>query len=88
MGEVEEAVDHPIIRSLASALAHTCDLPNEKPRVGIGCLAFIGDRVTRFLHVSSCAADFVMQNKMQLGQLTGIAFNAASAWTRSIHCIR
>lgn len=37
---------------------------------------YTGDRVNRFLHISSRAADLVMQNKMQrrLGQLTGTCF--------------
>ena len=35
-----------------------------------------GERINRFLHIATSAADLVMQNKMQrrLGQLTGTCF--------------
>ncbi len=77
MGEVvEEVVDHPIIRPSINAVAQTYDLANEDPELASTVSPFTGDRVNRFLHVSSSAADLVMQNKMQrrLGQLTGTCF--------------
>jgi 4-hydroxybutyryl-CoA dehydratase/vinylacetyl-CoA-Delta-isomerase len=77
MGEmVEEPVDHPIIRPSINAVAQTYDLANEDPELASAISPFTGDRVNRFLHVSSNAADLVMQNKMQrrLGQLTGTCF--------------
>jgi 4-hydroxybutyryl-CoA dehydratase/vinylacetyl-CoA-Delta-isomerase len=77
MGEVvEEPVDHPIIRPSINAVAQTYDLANDDPELASAVSPFTGDRVNRFLHVSTSAADLVMQNKMQrrLGQLTGTCF--------------
>jgi 4-hydroxybutyryl-CoA dehydratase/vinylacetyl-CoA-Delta-isomerase len=74
--QVEEPVDHPIIRPSINAVARTYDLANEDPELASAVSPYTEDRVNRFLHVSASAADLVMQNKMQrrLGQLTGTCF--------------
>src|SRR6201985_2283618 len=77
MGElVDEPVDHPIIRPSINAVAQTYDLANENPEIASAISPLTGERVNRFLHISSSPADLVMQNKMQrrLGQLTGTCF--------------
>ena len=77
MGElVSEPADHPIIRPSINAVAQTYDLANDNPELGSAVSPLTGERVNRFLHISTSAADLVMQNKMQrrLGQLTGTCF--------------
>jgi 4-hydroxybutyryl-CoA dehydratase/vinylacetyl-CoA-Delta-isomerase len=73
---VAEPVDHPIIRPSINALARTYDLAVEHPELASVTSPFTGERVSRFLHVCTSAADLVAQNKMQrrLGQLTGTCF--------------
>jgi 4-hydroxybutyryl-CoA dehydratase / vinylacetyl-CoA-Delta-isomerase len=77
MGElVKEPVDHPIIRPSINAVAETYDLANENPELASALSPLTGERVNRFLHISTSPTDLVMQNKMQrrLGQLTGTCF--------------
>lgn len=77
MGEqVEEPVDHPIIRPSINAIAKTYDLALERPELASVISPFTGERVSRFLHICTDADDLVAQNKMQrrLGQLTGTCF--------------
>lgn len=73
---VEEPVDHPIIRPSINAVAETYDLAVERPELATAVSPLTGERVNRFLHVATSAADLVLQNKMQrrLGQLTGTCF--------------
>ena len=73
---VAEPVDHPVIRPSVNALARTYDLAVEHPELASVVSPFTGERVSRFLHVCTSAADLVAQNKMQrrLGQLTGTCF--------------
>jgi len=74
--EVEEPVDHKIIRPSINALAKTYDLAVSKPELAAVISPFTGERVSRFLHICLSAEDLVKQNKMQrkLGQLTGTCF--------------
>ena len=74
--QVAEPVDHPMIRPSINAVARTYDLAVEKPDLASVISPFTGERVSRFLHVCTSAADLVSQNKMQrrLGQLTGTCF--------------
>ena len=74
--EVEEPVDHPMIRPSVNAVAETYDLALREPELATVESPLIGERVNRFLHVATSAEDLVMQNKMQrkLGQLTGTCF--------------
>ena len=77
MGDlVAEPVDHPIIRPSINAVAQTYDLANEDPELASDVSPFTGERINRFLHISTSQRDLVMQNKMQrrLGQLTGTCF--------------
>ena len=74
--QVEEPVDHPIIRPSINALARTYDLAVSDPELASVVSPFTGERVSRFLHVCTNAHELVLQNKMQrrLGQLTGTCF--------------
>ena len=74
--EVEEPVDHPMIRPSINAVAKTYDLAVSNPELASVVSPFTGERVSRFLHVCTDAEDLVLQNKMQrrLGQLTGTCF--------------
>ncbi|HEY5643178.1 MAG TPA: 4-hydroxyphenylacetate 3-hydroxylase N-terminal domain-containing protein [Woeseiaceae bacterium] len=77
LGErISEPVDHPIIRPSINAVAETYDLAARDPQLGTAMSPFTGERINRFLHIATSAADLVMQNKMQrrLGQLTGTCF--------------
>jgi 4-hydroxybutyryl-CoA dehydratase/vinylacetyl-CoA-Delta-isomerase len=77
LGErVEDPVDHPIIRPSINAMAATYDLAVEDPDLATAWSPLIESRVNRFAHVTTCAEDVVMQNRMQrrLGQLTGTCF--------------
>ena len=74
--KVEDYVDHPMIRPSINALARTYDLAVEEPELASVISPLTGDRISRFLHISSSVEDLVLQNKMQrkLGQLTGTCF--------------
>ena len=74
--QVDEPVDHPMIRPSINALARTYDLAVSDPDLASVVSPFTGERVSRFLHVCLDAHDLVLQNKMQrrLGQLTGTCF--------------
>ncbi len=74
--QIEEPVDHPVIRPSINAVARTYDLAVEHPDLASVVSPFTGERVSRFLHICTSADDLVLQNKMQrrLGQLTGTCF--------------
>lgn len=74
--QVEEPVDHPIIRPSINALAQTYDLAISHPELASVVSPFTGERISRFLHICTSKEDLVLQNKMQrkLGQLTGTCF--------------
>ena len=74
--QVEEPVDHPIIRPSINAVAETYDLAQSNPELGTAISPFTGERINRFLHIAENPQDLVLQNKMQrrLGQLTGTCF--------------
>jgi 4-hydroxybutyryl-CoA dehydratase/vinylacetyl-CoA-Delta-isomerase len=74
--QVEEPVDHPVIRPSINAVAETYDLAVRDPELGTANSPYTGGRINRFLHVAESPEDLVMQNKMQrrLGQLTGTCF--------------
>lgn len=74
--EVEEPVDHPMIRPSINAIAESYDLAVANPDLASVISEHTGERVSRFLHVCKSADDLVLQNKMQrkLGQLTGTCF--------------
>jgi len=77
LGErVDNYVEHPVIRPSINALAATYDLAQSEPDLASVISPLTGERISRFLHISSNAKDLVLQNKMQrkLGQLTGTCF--------------
>ena len=77
MGEqVNEPVDHPMIRPSINAMAKTYDLAMQAPDLATVPSPFTGEHVNRFLHIATSAEEVVWQNKMQrrLGQLTGTCF--------------
>jgi len=74
--ELDEPVDHPIIRPSINALKMTYDLAVEDPDLATAWSPLIGAQVNRFLHIVGSPDDLVMKNRMQrrLGQLTGTCF--------------
>ncbi len=74
--QIDEPVDHPIIRPSINAVAETYDLAVRNPELGTAVSPYTGERINRFLHIAQSPEDLVMQNKMQrrLGQLTGTCF--------------
>ena len=74
--QIDEPIDHPIIRPSVNAVAKTYDLAIENPEIASVTSPFTNKRINRFLHIAQSSEDVVMQNKMQrrLGQLTGTCF--------------
>lgn len=74
--QVEEPVDHPMIRPSINAIAESYELAAAHEELASVVSEYTGERVSRFLHVCKDAKDLVHQNKMQrrLGQLTGTCF--------------
>ncbi len=74
--QVEEPVDHPMIRPSINAVAETFDLAVDDPELAGATSSLSGMPVNRFLHIVQSAEDLVNQNRMQrkLGQLTGTCF--------------
>ena len=74
--EVEEPVDHPIIRPSINAVAETYDLAIRDEDLATAKSSITGKRVNRFLHIAESSEDLVQQNRMQrkLGQNTGTCF--------------
>jgi 4-hydroxybutyryl-CoA dehydratase/vinylacetyl-CoA-Delta-isomerase len=74
--QIDEPVDHPLIRPSINAVAETYDLAATHPEIGTAVSPFTGERINRFLHIAESADDLIRQNKMQrrLGQLTGTCF--------------
>ena len=74
--QIDEPIDHPVIRPSVNAVAKTYDLAIENPEIASVISPFTNKRINRFLHIAQSSEDVVMQNKMQrrLGQLTGTCF--------------
>ena len=74
--EIQEPVDHPVIRPSINAVAETYDLAVREEDLATAKSSITGKRVNRFLHIAESAEDLVMQNRMQrkLGQNTGTCF--------------
>jgi 4-hydroxybutyryl-CoA dehydratase/vinylacetyl-CoA-Delta-isomerase len=74
--QVDNPVDHPMIRPSINAVAETYDLAVREEELAAPMSKISGKRVNRFLHIAESANDLVLQNKMQrkLGQLTGTCF--------------
>ena len=73
---VEDIVEHPMIRPSINAVAETFDLAVREPELASVISPLTGERISRFLHVSTSTEDLVLQNKMQrkMGQNTGTCF--------------
>lgn len=77
MGEqIDEPVDHPIIRPSINALRATYDLAIDDPDLATAWSPLIDSPVNRFLHLVESPEDLVLKNRMQrrMGQLTGTCF--------------
>jgi 4-hydroxybutyryl-CoA dehydratase/vinylacetyl-CoA-Delta-isomerase len=74
--EVEDYVEHPMIRPSINAVAETYDLAVREEELATAKSSLSGQRVNRFLHIAESAQDLVLQNKMQrkMGQNTGTCF--------------
>jgi 4-hydroxybutyryl-CoA dehydratase/vinylacetyl-CoA-Delta-isomerase len=74
--QVDNPVDHPMIRPSINAVAETYDLAVREEELAAPMSKISGKKVNRFLHIAESANDLVLQNKMQrkLGQLTGTCF--------------
>ena len=74
--EVENPVDHPVIRPSINALAQSYDLALEDPELAVAHSELIDGPVNRFLHIVGSPDDLVKKNRMQrrMGQLTGTCF--------------
>ncbi|MDQ7840834.1 MAG: 4-hydroxyphenylacetate 3-hydroxylase family protein [bacterium] len=76
--EVENPVDHPLIRPSLNACAMTYDLAQDPEHAGLMLATsnLTGQTVNRFTHLHQSAADLVAKVKMQrlLGQRTGCCF--------------
>ena len=74
--QIDDPVEHPIIRPSINALAETYDLTQTNPELATAVSPYTGEKINRFLHIAENADDLVKQNKMQrkLGQLTGTCF--------------
>ena len=74
--QLEEPTNHPVLRPSVNAMAETYHLAQQEPELATVVSPFTGERVNRFLHVTTSAEEVVMQNRMQrrLGQLTGTCF--------------
>lgn len=74
--QVEEPLDHPIIRPSINAIAATYDLAVDDPDLATATSSLTGEPVNRFLHITGSADDVVDQNRMQrqLGRATGTCF--------------
>jgi 4-hydroxybutyryl-CoA dehydratase/vinylacetyl-CoA-Delta-isomerase len=74
--EIEDYVEHPIIRPSINAVAETYDLAVREEELASAQSSITGQRVNRFLHIAESAQDLVLQNKMQrkMGQNTGTCF--------------
>ncbi len=74
--QVDEAVDHPLVRPSINAMAATYQLEADAPELATAESSISGRRVNRFLHITESVDDVVMQSRMQrrLGQCTGTCF--------------
>jgi 4-hydroxybutyryl-CoA dehydratase / vinylacetyl-CoA-Delta-isomerase len=74
--EIQDYVEHPMIRPSINAVAETYDLAVREEELASAQSSITGQRVNRFLHIAESAQDLVLQNKMQrkMGQNTGTCF--------------
>ncbi len=74
--QIENPIDHPIIRPSINALKATYDLAQQEPELATAWSSLIEAPVNRFLHIVGSPEDLVAKNRMQrrLGQLTGTCF--------------
>ena len=76
--QVEDYVDHPMVRPSLNAVAMTYELANHPEHAGLMTAnsSLIGKRVNRFTHLHQSTEDLVAKVKMQrlLGQCTACCF--------------
>ena len=76
--EVEDLVDHPLVRPSLNACAMTYELAQLPEHAGLAQATsnLTGEKVNRFTHLHQDASDLVTKVKMQrrLGQMTGCCF--------------
>jgi len=74
--QIDEPVDHPVIRPSINALAATYTLAQEDTDLAVARSPYTDGPVNRFLHIAENANDLVMKGRMQkkLGQQTGTCF--------------
>ncbi|MCR4407163.1 MAG: 4-hydroxyphenylacetate 3-hydroxylase family protein [Anaerolineae bacterium] len=76
--EIENPVDHPLVRPSLNACAMTYELPQQPAYADLMLAAsnLTGQQVNRFTHLHQGTADLVAKVKMQrlLGQMTGCCF--------------
>jgi 4-hydroxybutyryl-CoA dehydratase/vinylacetyl-CoA-Delta-isomerase len=76
--EVENPVDHPLVRPSLNACAMTYELAQQPEHADLmlASSSLMGQRVNRFTHLHQSPADLVAKVKMQrlLGQVTGCCF--------------
>ena len=76
--EVENPVDHPLVRPSLNACAMTYELPQQPAYADLmlATSSLTGQKINRFTHLHQDTADLVAKVKMQrlLGQMTGCCF--------------
>ena len=76
--EVENVVDHPLVRPSLNACAMTYELAQQPAYADLmtATSSLTGRKINRFTHLHQNAADLVAKVKMQrlLGQMTGCCF--------------
>jgi len=74
--QIDEPVDHPVIRPSINALAATYTLAETDPDLASARSPYTDGSINRFLHIAENANDLVQKGRMQkkLGQKTGTCF--------------
>jgi len=76
--EIEDVVDHPLVRPSLNACAMTYELAQQPAHADLmtATSSLTGQKINRFTHLHQSAADLVAKVKMQrlLGQMTGCCF--------------
>jgi len=76
--EIEDVVDHPLVRPSLNACAMTYELAQQPAYADLmtATSSLTGQKINRFTHLHQSAADLVAKVKMQrlLGQMTGCCF--------------
>ncbi len=73
---LDEPADHPLLQGSINAMRATYEIANERPDEFMVESPYTGERVNRFLHVTTSPEDLRAKHQMQreLGQRTGTCF--------------